>query len=391
MNYDLLTSLRKYRPRENTDPLENFITESFAWILNNYPDFGCFFLKKIADRLPRAEEVLFGAQNPKWETQKNFDGKYPDMFCAYDGHNYIFEHKAWSRLHGNQLNNYRKYAEDNFAERYSLILITGAAYLHDQNPDLALCWYDIYNWIDTWVKDAQKPVGIEFLFMLESFNHLLKKEGMGPPATISHEAIVSYFPARGFKNKIKDLLGRADKMIAWENLIPEEHYQLKIPGKKGKNGEEWGRIGRQLLKGGWDPGIFVGFMLNGSDHKVKPLVSNSPDCSIIIDIDYKRSYDKSYVDYESYQKMVKDLEEAFRDSMWDFHNHQEEHENPNLWHPIHIRIPMVELFRGTRSSAEQDECYRKAVSEALILIKGCESFWNLRSDLLEIKKEFAGK
>ncbi|MEM6502043.1 MAG: hypothetical protein AAF685_09415, partial [Cyanobacteria bacterium P01_C01_bin.89] len=43
MGNGLLSSLRKYRPREGHDPLENFITEAFAWILRKHPDFSVFF------------------------------------------------------------------------------------------------------------------------------------------------------------------------------------------------------------------------------------------------------------------------------------------------------------------------------------------------------------
>jgi hypothetical protein len=43
----LLESLRKYRPREGKDPLENFITEAFSWILNNHLYFSEFFLIEI--------------------------------------------------------------------------------------------------------------------------------------------------------------------------------------------------------------------------------------------------------------------------------------------------------------------------------------------------------
>ena len=49
METGLLESLRKYRPREGKDPLENFITEAFAWILNNYSDFAEFFINKYAN------------------------------------------------------------------------------------------------------------------------------------------------------------------------------------------------------------------------------------------------------------------------------------------------------------------------------------------------------
>lgn len=42
MKTDLLTSLRKYKVTDKQDPIENFITEAFAWLLKNYDDFSFF-------------------------------------------------------------------------------------------------------------------------------------------------------------------------------------------------------------------------------------------------------------------------------------------------------------------------------------------------------------
>jgi hypothetical protein len=52
---NLLTALRKYRPRDNHDPLENFVTEAFAWLLINQPAFGRFYLGKVLHRLGQSD------------------------------------------------------------------------------------------------------------------------------------------------------------------------------------------------------------------------------------------------------------------------------------------------------------------------------------------------
>jgi len=45
METGLLESLRTYRSGEEKFPLENFLTEAFAWISNNHSDFSEFFLE----------------------------------------------------------------------------------------------------------------------------------------------------------------------------------------------------------------------------------------------------------------------------------------------------------------------------------------------------------
>ena len=47
METGLFDALRRYSPRDGNDPLENFTTESFAWLLNKYPEFGEFFLRHL--------------------------------------------------------------------------------------------------------------------------------------------------------------------------------------------------------------------------------------------------------------------------------------------------------------------------------------------------------
>ena len=55
----LFEALRKYSPREGNDPLENFITEGFAWLLNKYPEFGEFFLQYFADSTRKRNFAMF--------------------------------------------------------------------------------------------------------------------------------------------------------------------------------------------------------------------------------------------------------------------------------------------------------------------------------------------
>ena len=74
----LLESVRKYHPRKGTDPLENFITEAFAWMLNDCPEFGTHFVNEILKNLDFPD---FDSNNIRWETQMNFDGVFPDMVC----------------------------------------------------------------------------------------------------------------------------------------------------------------------------------------------------------------------------------------------------------------------------------------------------------------------
>ena len=53
---NLLLALSKYHPREGHTPLENFITETFAWLLRNNPAFTVEFFKELCEELSLSEE-----------------------------------------------------------------------------------------------------------------------------------------------------------------------------------------------------------------------------------------------------------------------------------------------------------------------------------------------
>ena len=111
MKIDLLTSLRKYKVTDKRDPIENFMTEAFAWLLKNYESFSSFFVKEMIEKLNSDITV---SKKINWFTQKNFNGVFPDMVCEFDNNSIVFEHKARSCLHEDQLKNYREYAKKIF-------------------------------------------------------------------------------------------------------------------------------------------------------------------------------------------------------------------------------------------------------------------------------------
>ena len=105
MNTDLFTSLRKYRPRDGHDHLENFITEAFAWLLRSDSDFSSYFLNRLFVLLKKQnfeKPAIIPEQSNyfHWKTQQYWAGYYPDMICEIDQDVLIFEHKTWkSDLH----------------------------------------------------------------------------------------------------------------------------------------------------------------------------------------------------------------------------------------------------------------------------------------------------
>ncbi len=380
MEHNLLTSLRKYRPREGHDPLENFITEAFAWILKSYPDFSTVFVSYLLEKIPHATKDV---EQLSWSTQENFNGFYPDMLCEMgNGRALVFENKAWAKLHNSQLDNYRQYAENNYTESH-IILITATSNQHVQNPDLALCWSDIYRFITDWLKQHNT----EGHCIFKDFLELLRDEGMAPPAPISHESIQSYYSGIELTPQINSLLNTVKRDAYWKNIISAPDLpDLTVRGSDGRIGFDL--LGRKTFGGEvkeWIPGVFIGFMMNGTDHCVKNILGRkSPDFSIIIS--FNKLLHNIYPTSAAYQSFVSKIskEISVLNQGWNFLNHLEDKsaKEINRWHPIHIRKPILELFVGTLTAAEQANRFMENAKQILDIIFNCDEFAHLKAECL---------
>ena len=385
METGLFDALRRYSPREGNDPLENFITEGFAWLLNKYPKFSEFFLRHLKEELQRKKPprpLNVNNYDCEWSTQDNFDGKYPDMVCRFRDVNkaIVFEHKVGTDLRENQLKDYRDYAQKKFDDSH-IVLITKTKQQHEQAPDLFLCWSDIYKLISAWEQKANGDIP----FLLKDFQKLLKGEDLGPPTPISHEAIRSYYDyrAEGIEHEAKDMERKLEKLIArikehetregkWEKMIREGYCLRKS--------KQWGRIGIYLWgEDEWYPSIFVGILLDREVHHIEPITSaKGPDFCLLLCF-AARLY-RTYRENEHYRELLCNVQQRLNNGYngWRFYNHLEEVEKPNRYHPIHIQKPLLDVFAGTKKYEEQEERFYEAASFLIKLFGDEESFWKLR-------------
>ncbi len=335
----LFTALRKYSPRENNDPLENFVTEAFAWLLKNELDFSAFFLEKIDPELGKKEEKI-NLKGIKWSTQTSWGGVYPDMICELGDSVYIFEHKVWTHLHGNQLQNYINFAQNKYSSS-KMILITAGPYQWTQKSDLAICWSDVYCYIKSWLSKAGRE-SHQYDFVFSDFLELLKNEGLAPTAPITREAILGYYHARYLHEESVSLF---QAIIKYNNgmildcLSEHEDYKPDVS-------DQYGRVGIDLFLE-WRPGLFVGFLLDYEDYEIKPVdESKGPDCCFIFNFD--DSLHNNYPHDELFERLTKELEDLFinDEGGWQFYNHFKGDNPKNMWHPLYVRKPMLEVLAG---------------------------------------------
>lgn len=374
----LFTRLQKYRPREKSNPIENFVTEAFAWLLRKDVELGVYLIRRISERtVGTNKEFSFDGDKVTWSTQENYSGVFPDMEAKWTGMTLVFEHKVWSALHAGQLTNYRDYHEK-AGNDYRLILITGHHSQHGQKPDLALCWHEVYAWIDNYI-DASTTN--EFTWVIKDFLQLLKSESLGPIAPISHTAIWHYQEAITLREKLEDLIGKVHK----QQLLVLNDYRSEIKTIEGVVGIQFNRINSDDTDvTGWKPGLFVGFVLNGKDHLIDCRMKDG--LKMILNISISQKYHDHYFKWPEYIGLIEELEQKTENigNKWTFYNHRAEAKPFNQWHPLYLEYPMIELFQGTEIAAEQEVRFKEMAEDALNMLMSCSSFKGFERKLNEL-------
>ena len=358
--------------------VEDFITNAFCWLLSN-TDFGVRFLDFLGSKgleLPR-----LARENLVWETQTPFPREReqpvrPDMTLTDAGrkHGIIFEHKAWSELHDKQLENYRKYGDGPFKDA-PIVLITAYPGQHRQCPDLPLCWYQVHRWLKKQLEETEHdPVAN---FVVGNFCTLLDRKGLGPMKRLREEVFRNYFGVKELPDNLKKMM-RAMSGMTW-------------PGDAERDvGEKWGRLGFDL-RGNWNPGVFVGVMLDGWDHCTRPMCpEKGPDACVIVSID--KELQPAEERTCAYQRFVTGLEskEERLPPGWKLYHHAKDkevirerygpHKGPNPWHPFHIRCPLAVVLGGTKTAENQvDKFYEDAHKVVELMWPYVEEDWTLNA------------
>ncbi|MCC5659182.1 PD-(D/E)XK nuclease family protein [Nostoc sp. XA010] len=346
----LFRALRKYPKSQELDPIENFITEGFAWLLRNKAGVSHNFLNYLATRLPESLTLTHDLL-PEWKTQHTFPGGQIDMLADFGQFAFIFEHKIWSSLSPGQLDKYREYASSNskWSQGFSLVLITGLTRQHEQNPDLALTWSDIYNFLKYWLEKQSDD------HLVRDFMYMLSEENLGPAAPVSYESIVSFLPAQSLLPNLKrvTLVAAEAKNWIWVSKRIGFNQEASIPCVPVKY--QWGRLGIDILDS-WFPGIFIGTLLDGSDHRVQLLNSHlGPNFCLILSfhIDMWKHFEGDFFNSIEYTELRSRLKN--NSGKWDFCDHRFEAIKANPWHHLHLRQSLTEVLRGSMTFEEQVE------------------------------------
>ncbi|WNJ98039.1 PD-(D/E)XK nuclease family protein [Vibrio ruber] len=380
----LLVNVSKYAASHKKSPIENFITEAFAWLLRNdasvRESFAAFLHQKGEQQ---GIEIPMIDNTGSVETQVNFNGKFPDMLwsASDDSFTIIFEHKVWSELHDEQLDNYRQYAEEKFGAAFTIVLITAHAGQHRQKPDIALCWYQIAEIIKA--VDVGDP---KEHWIREEFIHLLKSNNLLSFSPINPLSIAYYNDAKKIDQQLHNIAQRtANKAWPIQQLKGEIQYKASAYQRKASvhdrcgQFDAWGRIGlefntlsQEYDEGGWTPGIFCGFLIDSEDHGTEDLMPNGPLAMLILDID--EPLHTGIASNNHYQALVRELQGISLPKGWRLSDRIALDKTVNLWHPLMFYRDLSEFFAGKTTLEQQDATFFTQMADLQQVLLNCHSF-----------------
>lgn len=372
MYESLLLNVSKYAASDKTSPIENFVTEAFAWLLKNDEDTREAILKLVQTKSSKkGPDYSNSPDDFDISTQMNFNGKFPDMVWKDNANDWVlvFEHKVWSELHEDQLYNYRQYADVHYPN-YELVLITARSWQHCQSPDIALCWYEIENALsDIKCKNEKQK------WLIQEFHSLLKGNGLLSVSPIDPLSLNYYSAAKAIDSQLRNICD-AFYSIDWPlNSFLNFNMRRKIDSRWERVGVEFTQypdLPEDLAR---KPSVFMGFLQSGGDHLVTDLVERGPVATLIIS--FGQDTHSVYPNLATYKQLVAELQSNLEISKtWNVHDRTELPEY-NKWHPIIIEAGLFQLFKDCNSIDSQQQRY---IVELQILQKAlisCAAFEEL--------------
>jgi hypothetical protein len=143
----------------------------------------------------------------------------------------------------------------------------------------------------------------------------------------------------------------------------------------------WGRFG-VTLNSGWRPSVFVGEMIDGTDHRV-PLCRpvDGADFTVLLSVAHNRDNKRRVHACLAGPGLSAPRRRLNANAgRWVFHDSLASRP-PQIWHPIHVRRPLADVFAGTSTAVERRDRWFAAATEGLDLLLDGDEMAVLRQQL----------
>ncbi len=344
-----------------------FLAEILAWVLRQNPTLSTALVEFLAER--QGEQAPRGARSIVWRARP--DARLPRVALIGESEEvvYAFEFRLWGGEVQEPSGTDRAVAELLWPEKVRSVVVAAGRHQHDGEADVELTWAEVCRFLDGWIRNHGAGVHVDDLC------DYLRHQGLGEPAPVSTEAILSYLPAqtlvpaleRLFREVMHDLsgaeLGRLFRVLG----TPESGRGVRLHRLRS------GRLGLKFVSRR-HPEIFIGALLDSGPYLVKASDERlGPDFVLVLDFHLRSAVPRlaDYVYSEPYTRLRARL--ARDAGPYDFLDHYFVSRPRNERHPLYLRRPLVRVLGGATTAGGQRRRLLQEVLDVLdVLLRGGE-------------------
>jgi hypothetical protein len=354
MNSDpnLFESLFDFHPRELHTPKENFLTESFAYLLRTDDAVLNGWLSMLLEKETKGAICNIKTR----QTEKDLDvdtSIYPDLLIEgqlSDGQEFAVycEHKWNSEFNEKQLRRYRKVTERK--GRHARLAFVGANFR--QKSDALNCfqdnccscflWEDVFRTLDR-IREKSS--------ILKEFLTFMKNQGLSPGEPITIERMKAFLQTSDFVGSLLNLANKLNTGYAVEANVPTRFHEYR------QVHDAYGRVGIRFATKEWKPFLSFGFLYDVRDHRVA-LVNPDRGIDLLLRIEADPVYTKSI---QPALDVLKEKRKTLLDTAASVLL-KGDRGNGNNWSVVIIRDCLGDVIEDVKSEADQLAVIHKKIS-----------------------------
>lgn len=150
MNNSIFNFIKSYIPTDKRDAQEDYLTQMFAWMLDNIRPFAIDYIRLLYEKINKIKSLNDNDINDiKVSTQKTISSGRIDLLLRVNGTiAFICEHKVWSPVSKNQIAKYMENSKE-LGDKYTyyFVLLTAGVNQHTQDADIKIVWGDVHELI----------------------------------------------------------------------------------------------------------------------------------------------------------------------------------------------------------------------------------------------------